>query len=486
MAYRSTHTADGVADTSVSGRAQRSAARLTAVAEALYACELIEIVENPELALELDQQNKEVILNVTIGGGRRKTTNEDNNNNNNNGVDNDNDTFGEEDTLSFSVLVIYEPFYSGGMGLNHGSILSQAATSTKTNPSKSKNDGGRLIVVLGDCSSSLGNDNHKSNNNNKIDLSKRIQLLSRKPQMIKLSSGLVTNEVASVQPKLFKTAGEIITLLEPHLRQYNTSAVHFVGHSLAGGVASLAACILDGVIPMPKVRTKKKARNKRKKKITKTATTNEEEEENTPIIPDKNNAINSKEDKMNSDEDGEDEEEEVVPLKPLNGLGRGRSSALTLGAPPCLSSNVLGAFCTSFVYGDDIVCRTTEDSISRLVKRIERNLHGGYVGRKLGWMSDTLSLTVSSLQSHAHGSEGEEARLSIPGRAYLVRPRKLGGICSIHEVGNLKKGGREALREALLWQMHDVLLSTSMWKHHNLESYIKGLDRTQLRGVADE
>jgi hypothetical protein len=485
VAYRSTHTADGVADTSVSGRAQRSAARLTAVAEALYACELIEIVENPELALELDQQNKEVILNVTIGGGGRKTTNE-NNNNNNNGVDNDNDAFGEEGTLSFSVLVIYEPFYSGGMGLNHGSILSQAATSTKTNSSKSKNDGGRLIVVLGDFSSSSGN-NINNNDNNKIDLSKRIQLLSRKPQMIKLSSGLVTNEVASVQPKLYKTAGEIISLLEPHLRQYNTSAVHFVGHSLAGGVASLAVCILDGVIPMPKVRTKKKARNKRKKKITKTATTNEEEEEeNTPIIPDKKNAINSNEDKKNSDEDDDEEEEELVPLEPMNGLGRGRSSALTLGAPPCLSSNVLGAFCTSFVYGDDIVCRTTEDSISRLVSRIERNLHGGFVGRKLGWMSDTLSLTVSSLQSHAHGSEGEEARLSIPGRAYLVRPRKLGGICSIHEVGNLKKGGREALREALLWQMHDVLLSTSMWKHHNLESYIKGLDRTQLRGVADE
>jgi hypothetical protein len=452
------------------------------VAEALYACELIEIVENPELVLELDQQSKEVILNVTIGGGRRKTTNE-NENNNNNGVDDNNDTFGEEDTLSFSVLVIYEPFYNGGMGLNHGSILSLAATPTKTNPSKSKNDGGRLIVVLGDCSSSSSS----SNNNNKIDLSKRIQLLSRKPQMIKLSSGLVTNEVASVQPKLYKTAGEILTLLEPHLRQYNTSAVHFVGHSLAGGVASLATCILDGVIPMPKERTtKKKARNnKRKKKITKAVTTNEEEE-TTRTIPNKNNAINSKEDNASEKDDDDEEEEEVFPLEPLNGLGRARSSALTLGAPPCLSSNVLGAFCTSFVYGDDIVCRTTEDSISRLVKRIERNLHGGFVGRKLGWMSDTLSLTVSSLQSHAHGSEGEEARLSIPGRAYLVRPRKLGGICSIHEVGNLKKGGREALREALLWQMHDVLLSTSMWKHHNLESYIKGLDRTQLRGVADE
>ena len=95
-------------------------------------------------------------------------------------------------------------------------------------------------------------------------------------------------------------------------------------------------------------------------------------------------------------------------------------------------------------------------------------------------------MTVSSLQTHAHGSEGEEMRLAIPGRAFLVRPRRLGGSCSIHEVGNLKKGGREALREALLWQMNDVLLSKSMWKHHELESYIQGLDRTQLRGVTDD
>jgi hypothetical protein len=51
---------------------------------------------------------------------------------------------------------------------------------------------------------------------------------------------------------------------------------------------------------------------------------------------------------------------------------------------------------------------------------------------------------------------------------------------------NLKKGGREALHEALLWQMHDVLLSKSMWKHHDLESYIRGLDRVQLCGYADD
>ena len=42
---------------------------------------------------------------------------------------------------------------------------------------------------------------------------------------------------------------------------------------------------------------------------------------------------------------------------------------------------------------------------------------------KLGWMSDIMNLTAASLQNHAHGSKGEEMRLAIPGRAFLVRPR---------------------------------------------------------------
>jgi hypothetical protein len=48
------------------------------------------------------------------------------------------------------------------------------------------------------------------------------------------------------------------------------------------------------------------------------------------------------------------------------------------------------------------------------------------------------------------------------------------------------KGGREALRAAVLWQLHDVLLSRSLWKHHQLDSYIHGLDRLQLRGFEDD
>jgi len=442
-AYQRTHSGDDVHDVSVSGRAQRSAARLAAVAEALYACELVEVAEQPELCWKESGSNemlrqKEVILNTTLGGTHTKKSGK---------------YSGEENNdLSLSVLVVYEPYYNGGIGLEHGSIQSLIRSPTK--PSKSGR--GRLLVVLGDHSS--------------LTVAQKIQILDETPKKIKLSSGLVTNEVASVQPTLYKHAGKLLTLLEPQLRQYNTSAVHFVGHSLAGGVASLAATMLDGSIPMPKKRPRGKASSNKGKRKRKRPASNDEN-------PSTDSAGESEE---------ENPEDEVVPLEPLSGLGRARASALAVGSPPCLSSNVVAAFCTSFVYGDDILCRTTKDSIDRLVRRIEKHLHSGFIGKKLGWVSDTMSLTVSGLQSHAHGSEGEEEKLAIPGRAYLVRPRRLGGICSIHEVGNLKKGGREALREALLWQMHDVLLSTSMWRHHNLESYVQGLDRTQLRGVADD
>lgn len=445
-AYQRTHSAGDVADISVAGRAQRSAARLAAVAEALFACELIESVEQKPSQFSIDDHEdgednqvarvRDVILNVSASES----------------LPSSNVTI---EGRPLSIVVFFEPWYDGGTGLEHGSLM---ATTEPTSPRKGRPPKGRLLIALGD---------HKSES-----LVETLRLLDEVPLKIKLSSGLVTGEVASVQPTLYNTAGQLLTLLEPVLRQYNTSAVHFVGRSMAGGVASLAATILDGSIPMPKTKNIKGKKSKRVKT---------RQEKSTTAIKTDAQLIDSSNKTQSTGE-----EEEPPYLEPLNGLGRARSSALTLGSPPCLSSNVLAAFCTSVVYGDDVVCRTTQDSINKLVERMNRHLNGGFVGRNFGWMSDTFSMTVSSLQSHAHGSEGEEVKLSIPGRAYLVRPRRLGGICSIHEVGNLKKGGREALREALLWQLNDVLLSNSMWKHHSLESYIQGLDRVQLRGISDD
>ena len=451
-AYQRTHAGDDINDISVSGRAQRTATRLAAIAEALYACELIEIVEHPEISTSNGDDedsvlhNKEILLNTTLGSKSGKSD----------------DALEKGSDLSLSVLVIYEPHYTGGMGLEHGNLLSLTQSSSNPSSSESENrmqqlcKGGRLLVILG--------------NNPSLSNTRRIEILDETPRRVKISSGLVTNEVASVQPELYKEAGNLLTLLEPQLRKYNESSVHFVGHSLAGGVANLAATILDGSIPMPKQKMKGKSRRKKRRKGS---------EQLEPIERDESDSLS-----MNKTPDvEEDENQEETIVKPLNGLGRARSSALTLGSPPCLSSNVVAAFCTSFIYGDDIVCRTTKDSISRLESRIEKTMHRGFVGKKLGWMSDTLSLTVSSLQSHAHGSEGEEAKLAIPGSAFLVKPRKLGGKCSIHEVGNMKKGG---MREALFFQLNDILLSKSMFKHTTLNSYIQGLGRTQLRSVTND
>jgi hypothetical protein len=411
-AYQRTRGGDEI-DTSISGRAQRSAARLAATAEAFLACELVEMVESSELVCDESLGGRIVVLNETAAESKIQ--------------------LGKSSKLS--ILILHEPEYDGGAGLEHGSILS-LADGIRPGPRK-----GRLLIVLADTVSD--------------DLVEILSILNQKPKRIKLASGLVTEEVASVQPALYKAAGDLLVEIEPILRKFNTTAIHFVGRSLAGGVASLAASMLDGSVPLPKALPRKKKAKKQHESV------DEEDLQGTT-----NTTIS---------EPGQ---------QPLSGLGRARCSAMTLGAPPCLSSNVLAAFCTSFLYGDDIVVRATNDSIERLCDRIQRNLNGGFVGRNIGWMSDALSLTVSSLQSHARGSEGEEATISVPGRAFLVRPRRLDGT-SIHEVGNLKKGGREALRANLLWQLHDVLLSKSMWRHHALESYIHGLDRVQLRGTTD-
>lgn len=426
-AYQRTHTGYDI-DTSVAGRAQRSAARMAATTEAMLACELIELVQHPELVNNETFVSRRVLLNSTI------STNE---------------TVTLENT-NLSVLVLYEESYTGGAGLEHGSI------DDLTDDRRPRRPKGRLLIILSD---SMTND-----------LVQTLQILDKSPQRVKLSSGLVSGEVVSVQPALYKTAGSLLQVLEPLLRAHNTSAIHFVGQSLAGGVASLAATILDGTLPMPKSKSPKgRRRSSSMSKRKKTEEVTLEESSHATVEPTNSTGTN-----------------ETVAIEPLNGLGRGRSSALTLGAPPCLSSNILAAFCTSFMYGDDVVCRTSPESIERLYKRMDKQIHGGIIGRNMGWMTDTVSLAVSNVKSHAHGSEGEEIKLAVPGRAYLVRPRRLGGICSIHEVGNLKKGGREALRAGLLWQLYDILLSKSMWKHHELESYIHGLDRVQLRGTGED
>lgn len=165
-------------------------------------------------------------------------------------------------------------------------------------------------------------------------------------------------------------------------------------------------------------------------------------------------------------------------------IARGRSSAFCLGPPPCLSSNLRAPFITSIIHGDDMICRTSQATLKHLRERTRHSIKGGVLGRSVGWMTDTLSLTVSGLKSQ---SKSENDRLVLPGKVFLIRPRRIGGgSSSIHEVGDSTAGGREAFRAAVLWQLNDILLSGSMLAHHGLDSYICSLDRVKLSGLADE
>jgi hypothetical protein len=449
-AYQRTHSASTTslsADAdpsdlvSVTGRASRSAARASAVADGLGACELCELIEFPHLCNNDDSNStlagRHVLVNETnvISMGTIR------------GIDGD-----EEHELKLSVIVLYEPDYQGGAGVEHGGIEQDEDGAPAS--AVSRHAKGRLIVILGDTA--------------RQNLGETIAALAQAPPSHVRLKGQ-GSEAGSVQPTLYRSAAAVLQLAEVPLRKYNDSAVHIVGRSLAGGVASLAGSILHGSIPMP----------------TKSGTKGTKKRKNRPSSS-RDTAIRTNETaKVNGTAD---EDTPPPQLLPFQGLGAGRTSVLTLGAPPCMSPNIPADFITSIVYGDDVVCRASYSALLRLVDRTRRNLgtKGGSIGRSIHWVSDALSLAASNLKSHAHGSEGEEARLAVPGRAFLVRPRRLGDVCSMHEIGSQLKGGREALRAAMLWQLNDVLLSKSMWRHHQLESYIHGLDRVQLRAIDQE
>lgn len=415
-AYQRTHTTDEV-DLSVAGRAKRTAARTSAVADGLGACELCELMEHPERFDFSDNSlingtlaGRQVLLNLTNAA-----------------------PLGEGNAVS--VLVLYEPLYHGGAGERHGGI-----EDLEEDEKLQFGVHGRLLVVLAD---SLVRD-----------LDQTMRLLLSKPHRLFRTSDRngSNNKAIFVQPTLFSAAVSVVSILKPLLETHNASAIHIVGRSLSGGIASLAAVLLNGELSLPRSFDERRG-DQPKNPLASGAT--------------QNNATIDKLDKLKASS------------TPLEGLGRGRTSAVSLGAPPCISDNIEVKYVTSILFGDDVICRLSPDSLDRFFSRTRRALsRRSVIGKRLNWMSDALSLATSNLQS-----KGGEAKLVAAGQAFLVRPRRLGGMCSMHEIGTQVKSGREAFRATVLWQLNDVLLSRSMWKHHQLESYIQGIDRVHLRGI---
>ena len=452
----------------VKGRMSRNAARVGCLADALFAAELCELIKMAPPAMILDDGD------AAVDGDEK------------NEVDTNDIVYSEDGTLAswtgrkvvlnttihsdthanfaISVLVIYEPHYDGGAGIKHGGVddlLSFAKEEIEDEDENSddesisnaadvkdvQNARGRYLVILSDHRGGSS----PSSSSSSCDLPSIISILDTPPRQLRLKSKVGDDYVsASVCDSLYEMAGEVIKVIQPVIMNKHcdatskvsegsdeetdestdprNEAIHFVGYSLAGSIGAISANILDGVLPL-----------------------------------------------QHKGSGGKRQQSSV------SGSCHDRTSALCLGPPPCISSNLESPYITSVIHGDDIVCRTTHNTINHLCDRLHRSIKGGLLGRSVGWMSEAVSLTVSGLKS----DKDKNGKLVLPGNVYLIRPRRIGGgSSSIHEVAG--SNGRDSLRANLLWQLNDILLSKSLWTHHRLESYIRSLDKVRLKGFADD
>lgn len=138
-----------------------------------------------------------------------------------------------------------------------------------------------------------------------------------------------------------------------------------------------------------------------------------------------------------------------------------------------------------------MVPRANAASLERLEKRLldyvsEGGGGGGiYLDYARSWVKGVVGATLQQVVTHQvsggsskQGAEGEgedEQELTLPGRVYYIKPRKLHGGATIKEVL------RGSLREDVLWKMHDILVSKSMLKHHSLDKYVGVLARVPVQ-----
>ena len=446
-AYQRTHTQQDIS-LHVSGRAMRTVARTQAVALGLGACELCELVATTPS--DVDKNGND---NQTSGSLQLSSLNQYRN-----GTLADKQVLlyqqvtvkYQKTSLTVKVLVLFDPHYRGGAGLEYGNLFDEV-------PSYIHH--GQLLITLGTSDASMED---------------MFRVLKLPAQLVKLQT--TQNEAGSVQPLLYRAASQVLQTMTPVIHPYNTSAIHIVGHSLAGGVATILATILEGHVAPHKATTQgvkraKKGQGKTSSKVSESSKNKFKIHENgetalSNLNTDSNNAT------------------ATVGC----GWGRGRTSAVVLGSPPSVSANVpADALITNIVYGDDWVSRATDTSLQRLLSRVQPILkrRKSLFTKQAALLSDTLKLATQGLTAHAHGREGEETRLTstIGSHSYLLRPRRYENHVSIHEMG--RASGREAIRAAVLWQLSDILLSPSFAKHHTLNAYIDGLDRVYVRGLDD-
>ncbi|CAM9575157.1 unnamed protein product [Chrysoparadoxa australica] len=278
----------------------------------------------------------------------------------------------------------------------------------------------RVVITVGDTLDAVA-------------LLTHLQLEAEPVQLV--SHGLL-QEALYMNPSALEAALDALKQLVSHLTNFLSSekgdkfAVHCVGHSLGGAVAAVMAGTLEGTL-----------------------------------------AVDSA---SGSSEEDEEEVEGDEGACSMTLPSEVKVSCVTLGCPPCISRGINMPFVTSFVLGDDMVPRCSHTSLARLKQRLNPLIKsGGFLGRGLAMgttmLTDVAGVAVQGVKQH--GTGGAEEELTVPGRVWFVKPRRLHGGATMVQVM------RGNLREDMLWQLHEILLSKSMLQHHTLHNYITTLDR---------
>jgi hypothetical protein len=161
----------------------------------------------------------------------------------------------------------------------------------------------------------------------------------------------------------------------------------------------------------------------------------------------------------------------------LTGSYRNRVRCVSIAAPPVISRAIVSRQIFSMICGDDLIPRSSPESIQSLHDRVGEILvsgggRGGFASwtASKSWLTDLGTIAKKGMQQYAAGSHDMDS-LSIAGRVFYIKSRKHKGGATIQRVlrGNW--------REDMLWLLHEIVLSKKMIKHHSLEYYIQTLAR---------
>jgi hypothetical protein len=138
---------------------------------------------------------------------------------------------------------------------------------------------------------------------------------------------------------------------------------------------------------------------------------------------------------------------------------------VSLGSPPCISRALVPQYIVTIINGDDVIARAEPLALNKLKRSVQKSSN---VVRTLA--SNFISVTTKGLRQYSTGHHDFES-LKPAGRVfYIKKRRKMQGAT----IARVLRGN---LREDMLWQLHEVVVTSSMQKHHSLDEYIKTLVR---------